>query len=121
MSMETIEKTTATDAPVSFTEGAINELHRLINTLGINEDQGLRIGVKGGGCSGLSYLLAFDHKNEGDQQYIVDGIKVFMTPAHLMYLVGMQVDWEDGLNNKGFSFSNPNAVKTCGCGTSFSA
>lgn len=108
-------------SPITFTEGARAELLKLINTLNISGEQGLRIGVKGGGCSGLSYLLAFDSKEEGDTEYMTDGIKILMNKAHLMYLVGMQVDWEDGLNNKGFTFSNPNATTTCGCGTSFAA
>lgn len=120
--MEVIEKPVAVDnSPISFTDGAKSELHRLVNTLNISDEQGLRIGVKGGGCSGLSYLLAFDHKEEGDTEYSVDGIKVLMNKAHLIYLVGMQVDWEEGINNKGFTFSNPNAKSTCGCGESFSA
>lgn len=108
-------------APISFTEGAKSELHRLVETLSIGEEQGLRIGVKGGGCAGLSYLLAFDGKEDDDTTYEVDGIKVLMKKSSLMYLVGMQVDWEEGLNNKGFTFSNPNASETCGCGESFSA
>lgn len=112
---------TLAPSPITFTEGARTELLKLINTLSISEEQGLRIGVKGGGCSGLSYLLAFDSKEDGDTEYMADGIKILMNKAHLMYLVGMQVDWEDGLNNKGFTFSNPNATTTCGCGTSFAA
>ncbi len=119
--MEVIEKTKiVNNAPISFTEGAKNELMRLIKTLSISEEQGLRIGVKGGGCSGMSYLLAFDNKEDDDSVYLTEGIKVLIKKAHLMYLVGMQVDWEDGLNNKGFTFSNPNAASTCGCGESFS-
>jgi len=109
-----------TNAPITFTEGAKNELYRLLQTLNIDDKQGLRIGVKGGGCAGLSYLLAFDHMEEDDTIYHADGIRVLMKKPNLMYLVGMQVDWEDGLNNKGFTFSNPNAAETCGCGESFS-
>ncbi len=120
--MEVIEQTkVVNNAPISFTEGAKTELVRLIQTLNIGEGQGLRIGVKGGGCAGMSYLLAFDHKETDDSVYTTDGINVLIKKAHLMYLVGMQVDWEDGLNNKGFTFSNPNAASTCGCGESFSA
>lgn len=109
------------DAPISFTEGAKTELLRLMQTLNISNEQGLRIGVKGGGCAGMSYLLAFDSKENDDSVYMANGVKVLIKKAHLMYLVGMQVDWEDGLNNKGFTFSNPNATNTCGCGDSFSA
>ena len=81
----------------------------------------LRIGVKGGGCSGMSYLLAFDKKEAGDNEYEVEGIKMVMNKAHVMYVLGMEVDWENGLANRGFSFNNPNASSTCGCGQSFSA
>lgn len=109
------------DAPISFTNGAKEELSRLMKTLSISNEQGLRIGVKGGGCAGMSYLLAFDHQEADDSIYMVDDVKVLIKKAHLMYLVGMQVDWEDGLNNKGFTFNNPNAANTCGCGESFSA
>lgn len=120
--MDVIENKPKVDAaPITFTNGAMQELKRLIETLSIGEEQGLRIGVKGGGCAGLSYLLAFDHKEDDDSVYTVDGIKVLIKKPSLMYLVGMEVDWEDGLNNKGFTFNNPNASDTCGCGESFSA
>lgn len=107
-------------APVSFTEGAIKELSKLKDQQEISDDFGLRVGVEGGGCSGMNYILGFDQKKEGDQEYIIDGIKVFMNKTHQMYLVGMQIDWQDGLNSRGFSFSNPNATSSCGCGSSFS-
>jgi iron-sulfur cluster assembly protein len=96
-------------------------LHRLRASLTLSEDQFLRIGVKGGGCSGMSYLLAFDKKEEKDQEYEIEGIPVVMNKAHTMYVVGMVIGWEEGLNNRGFTFSNPNASETCGCGQSFSA
>lgn len=84
-----------------------------------DKTQQLRIGVKGGGCSGLSYILGFDHKKESDQEFEQDGITYLMDKSHEMYLYGMQVDWQEGLNNRGFTFKNPNASSTCGCGTSF--
>ena len=87
----------------------------------IPHDHGLRIGVKGGGCSGFSYILGFDKKNENDDEYDVNGLKVYMQKSHAIYLLGMEIDWVEGLNNRGFSFNNPNASSTCGCGTSFSA
>ncbi|PWT97392.1 MAG: iron-sulfur cluster assembly accessory protein [Bacteroidetes bacterium] len=107
-------------APVNFTPGAIVEIKRLIEEDSINEKgEQLRVGVKGGGCSGLSYVLGFDQKDEKDQEFQIDGINVIMNPAHEIYLFGMEIDWEDGLNSRGFVFKNPNASKTCGCGTSF--
>lgn len=107
--------------PIGFTSSALQELHRLYTELNVSDDAVLRIGVKGGGCSGLSYLLAFDKKEEGDSDYEIEGIPVVMKKAQVMYVLGMEVDWETGLSNRGFSFNNPNAAETCGCGQSFSA
>jgi len=107
-------------APVTFTEGAVKELLKLKDQQELGEDFGLRVGVEGGGCSGMNYVLGFDQKKEGDQEYLIDGIKVFMHKAHGLYLVGMQINFQDGLNARGFTFNNPNAASTCGCGTSFS-
>lgn len=114
------ESTTAI-LPVTLTEGAITQLKRIREEQSIPEDHGLRIGVKGGGCSGFTYILGFDKKTEADDEFEMDGIRVFMQKSHSMYLLGMQIDWVEGLNNRGFSFDNPNASSTCGCGTSFSA
>ena len=91
-----------------------------MNDPGFDTSKHLRIGVKGGGCSGLSYLLGFDDKQSEDEEYEVDGLRFIMNKSHGLYLMGMQVDWLDGLSARGFSFTNPNASKTCGCGTSFS-
>jgi len=107
-------------APVSFTEGAVKELKKLKDQQELNDDFGLRVGVEGGGCSGMTYVLGFDQKKDGDQEYEIEGIRVFMHKAHGLYLVGMQIDFQDGLNARGFTFNNPNAASTCGCGTSFS-
>lgn len=107
-------------APVQFTPGARAELLRLMNDPGFDTSKHLRIGVKGGGCSGMSYVLGFDDKQEQDEHYEVDGLPFIMNKSHGLYLMGMQIDWEDGLNARGFSFTNPNASKTCGCGSSFS-
>ena len=107
-------------APVTLTEGAKQEIRKLISQQELAEDYGLRLGVEGGGCSGMSYVLGFDQQKEGDQEYLIDNIKVFMHKAHGLYLVGMEVDFQNGLNSRGFTFSNPNASSTCGCGTSFS-
>ena len=104
---------------MTLTEGAIEQVKKLMNEEGFNTTQALRIGVKGGGCSGMTYVLGFDHTNESDQSFDIEGIPCIMNKAHEMYLYGMQVDWQDGLNNRGFVFKNPNAAATCGCGTSF--
>ena len=107
-------------APVSFTDGAVKELIKLRNQQEIGDDFGLRVGVEGGGCSGMNYILGFDQKKDGDQEYYINDIKVFMHKAHGLYLAGMQIDFQDGLNARGFTFNNPNAASTCGCGSSFS-
>jgi len=116
--MNTAVETVA--APVSFTGGAIKELHKLKDQQELGDDFGLRVGVEGGGCSGMNYVLGFDQKKEGDQEFLLEGIRVFMHKAHGLYLAGMQIDFQDGLNARGFTFNNPNAASTWGCGTSFS-
>ncbi|MBK9257993.1 MAG: iron-sulfur cluster assembly accessory protein [Saprospiraceae bacterium] len=108
-------------APVTLTSGAIEQLKRIHQEQNLSDEHGLRIGVKGGGCSGFSYVLGFDVQKEKDDIFEISGFKVFMEKAHAIYLLGMQIDWADGLNNRGFTFTNPNAKETCGCGTSFSA
>lgn len=107
--------------PIILTVGAISQLHRILNEQNVPENYGLRVGVKGGGCSGFTYVLGFDEQKEKDSVYEVNGIKVLMEKAHAIYLLGMEIDWHDGLNNRGFVFNNPNAKESCGCGTSFSA
>lgn len=118
--METLQEKEIQTAPISFTPGAIEELNSLRSSLVTADESYLRIGVKGGGCSGLSYLLAFDKKEDADKEFEVQGLQVVMNKAHIMYVLGMVIDWENGLNNRGFTFNNPNAKDTCGCGQSFS-
>jgi iron-sulfur cluster assembly protein len=85
------------------------------------ETGGLRLGVQGGGCSGLTYNIRFDGKpRERDRVFDYDGIRVFVDPKSFIYLNGMILDYQEGLMQQGFVFRNPNASKTCGCGTSFS-
>lgn len=112
--METIAQ-----SPVKLKDGAIKEIHRLMQEPGFDATQFLRVGVKGGGCSGMSYILGFDRKEEDDEQYQIDDIPVVMNKAHGMYLFGIEIDFQQGLNARGFVFSNPNASSTCGCGSSF--
>lgn len=104
---------------VKITPTACEEVKKLI--LGENKPEiGLRLGVKGGGCSGLSYDIKFTPKENGDTVIAMEGFNVFMDAKSIIYLKGMQLDYQGGLNGKGFVFSNPNATSTCGCGESFS-
>lgn len=109
----------AITTPVSFTEGAIKEIRKLMEKEGFDTKQALRAGVKGGGCSGMTYIMGFDQQQENDLVFEIEGIRCIMNKAHEMYLSGMEIDWQEGLNNRGFTFKNPNASTTCGCGTSF--
>ena len=106
-------------APVTLTSRAVAEIRRLMAADGFDTSKKLRIGVKGGGCSGMSYILGFDDQQAADETFETDGLSYLMNPGHGIYLLGMEVDWQDGLNSRGFTFTNPNASKTCGCGTSF--
>ncbi len=104
---------------VKITPKACEEVKRLIKAEG-KPEIGLRLGVKGGGCSGLSYDLQFTPQEKGDTILEGDGFQVFMDAKSMIYLKGMQLDFQDGLQGKGFVFVNPNASSTCGCGESFS-
>lgn len=118
----TLETTTtkfANLAPVHVTPTALNELRQLLYEHEVSPENGIRVGVKGGGCSGLSYILGFDKKQDEDEEFTIDGVHFFMNPAHGMYLMGMEIDYINGLNNRGFTFQNPNATSSCGCGSSF--
>ena len=108
-----------TTTPVILSQNAIIELKRLMTEDNFDQEQVLRVGVKGGGCSGLSYILAFDKAEPLDEHFEIDGINCVMNPAHGIYLMGMQIDWSTGLDARGFVFTNPNASNTCGCGSSF--
>jgi iron-sulfur cluster assembly protein len=110
---------TTIQSPLHFTPQAVQEINRLMHAEGFDKNTFLRIGVKGGGCSGLSYILGFDRQEEKDEEYESEGLHFIMNPAHGIYLAGMEIHWENGLNARGFTFKNPNASKTCGCGTSF--
>jgi iron-sulfur cluster assembly protein len=112
---------TVATQPLNLTESAVKQLKSIITEQKIPADYGLRVGVKGGGCSGFTYILGFDAPKEGDDVFQINGMNVLMQKSHAIYLLGMQIDFLEGLNNRGFSFSNPNATDTCGCGTSFAA
>ena len=116
---DTIPKPIVNDE-ITLTPKAVAEVGRLMATGNIPDRHGLRLSVKGGGCSGLSYVLGFD-ENPGDADKIMEagGLRVFVDPKSLFYISGTVLDFSDGLNGKGFVFNNPQAQRTCGCGSSF--
>ncbi|MFQ5677550.1 MAG: HesB/IscA family protein [bacterium] len=106
---------------IKVTPKAIQEVKKLMSQEHPDEQMGLRVGVKGGGCSGLTYVLDFVKENRPDDKvFEFEGVKVFMDPKSAIYLNGTTLDYSDGLTGTGFSFVNPNAQRTCGCGSSFS-
>ena len=112
---------TEVDTPVRLTETAALEIRKIMDSKPLPEGFALRVGVRGGGCSGMSYMLGFDRRREQDLAFEVDGITVYMDRRHGLYLMGTTVDYQDGLSARGFTFDNPKAATTCGCGSSFSA
>lgn len=121
MNMVTEAPVLESTGPVSLTARAAEEIRNIMSAKNIPDGYHLRVGAKGGGCSGMSYILGFDRKREHDMEFSVDGITVYMDKRHGLYLMGTTVDYQDGLNARGFTFENPNATATCGCGSSFSA
>jgi iron-sulfur cluster assembly protein len=106
---------------ITVTENAKNHAIELIREEKRPSDTFIRVGVDGGGCSGLSYRLEFDNQlKEGDQMFEDKGIKIVVDRKSFLYLVGTELEYTGGLNGKGFIFKNPNANRTCGCGESFS-
>ena len=105
---------------VNVTPKAVEKIRAAFQREGVKG--GLRLGVLGGGCSGLSYQFKFDAKaRPNDNVFEFDGIKVYVDPKSMVFLDGMTLDWKDSLIQSGFAFDNPHAKKSCGCGTSFSA
>jgi len=121
MSVLTQEAKASQACPINLTGVAIDEIKSIITEQNIPEDHGLRIGVKGGGCSGFQYMMGFDVVKENDEVFEVGSVKILLDKMHGMYLVGMEIDYYIGLDNRGFIFNNPNAQSTCGCGSSFTA
>ena len=112
--------TPASGQLVQVTDKAITEVNRLLATDSEKRGKGLRLGVIGGGCSGFSYKIEFDKPKELDNILPFDGFEVYLDPKSSIYLKGITLDFQDGLEGKGFRFVNPNATNTCGCGESFS-
>ena len=100
-------------------DGAIKEIKYLLELKELGDSFGVRVGVRGGGCSGFTYHLEFGRKSQGDIEMEKEGVKFFTDPKSLLYLNGTTLTYTDGLQGKGFSFENPNAAQTCGCGESF--
>ena len=108
------------ETEIKITEKAVKEVKAIMSENNVPENYGLRVGVKGGGCSGLTYTLNFDAEpREGDTIIDQNNVKLFVDGKSLFYLTGTELDFTSGLNGKGFIFNNPNATKTCGCGESF--
>jgi iron-sulfur cluster insertion protein len=106
---------------VNLTPKALEAVRKMSAKEGLGADQGLRIAVVGGGCSGFQYSLNFDAKKDGDVITKFDGVTVLVDEISLPYIAGTTLDYVEGLHNAGFRFDNPRATRTCGCGSSFSA
>jgi iron-sulfur cluster assembly accessory protein len=118
--------TASTAAPAPGPEGMVNittlaasKVNEIRDAEGIEGNQYLRLRVVGGGCAGFSYDLYFDEATEVDRQMEINGVKVVVDEMSLMYLVGTEIDYVEGLAGAGFKFQNPNVKSTCGCGSSF--
>ena len=113
-------ETTPEEIPVRITAKAVEMVKKALSEEGLG-NHGLRVAVQGGGCSGLQYSLDFaDSARMGDSVFTIEGLTVYIDMASLHYLQGTEIDYVSGLQGAGFKFSNPNAVRTCGCGHSFS-
>lgn len=115
------ENTSASVPGINLTPKALEMVKQMHAKEGLGADQGLRISVVGGGCSGFQYSLSFDEQKEGDTTQEIDGTKIFVDEISLPYIAGTTLDYVDGLHAGGFRFDNPRASRTCGCGSSFSA
>jgi iron-sulfur cluster assembly protein len=105
--------------PISISPPAIEALKDAIAIENLQDDVALRVGLRGGGCAGFEYVLDFTSPRSHDYRMFFDGVKVYMDPVSAMHLEGTTVDYVTSLMGSGFKFINPNATKTCGCGSSF--
>jgi iron-sulfur cluster assembly protein len=108
---------------VTITEKAAGEIQRVISEQNFPAGTVLRIGVAGGGCSGFQYSLGFDNQSDAAKDHVSDqhGVRVAVDKKSALFLDGTTVDFHEGIDRRGFTFNNPNAVRSCGCGSSFSA
>ena len=105
--------------PVILTDRAAKQIVQIKENENLDENLYLRVAVEGGGCSGLNYKLGFDIRTDEDTIVTSNNIEIVIDPKHLMYLNGITIDYPDGLDARGFTFENPNASESCGCGSSF--
>jgi len=108
------------ESMVLITPVAASKVNEIRDAEAIEANMALRLRVVGGGCAGFSYDLYFDEPAEVDRQFEIQGVKVVVDEMSLMYLVGTEIDYVEGLQGAGFKFNNPNVKSTCGCGSSFS-
>ena len=113
------QNNTVESQAVSLTERAADQVRKILQEQDDSGNLYLRVAVEGGGCSGLSYKLGLDHKTEDDEIIESQGLEIIVKSKHMMYLEGISIDYPDGLDARGFTFDNPNASETCGCGSSF--
>ena len=109
----------AVSSIVNITERAVNEIREIVSRENPGDGTALRLGVVGGGCSGLSYKMEFSTPADNDEVISAEGVTIVLDPKSAIYLKGVTLDFQDGLAGKGFVFLNPNASNTCGCGESF--
>lgn len=107
------------DETVHLTERAARQVEKIRSDEKLSDNLYLRVAVEGGGCAGLSYKLGFDEETENDLHLNLENVDVVVDKRHMLYLDGVTIDYPDGLDARGFTFSNPNASDTCGCGSSF--
>jgi iron-sulfur cluster assembly protein len=110
---------TETTQPIKLTDKAANKIKELLGEQENGSEQALRVAVRGGGCSGFQYALAFDAPKEDDHRFESDGVAVVVDKTSMQFVFGSEVDWVDGLQGAGFSVNNPNVEAACGCGSSF--
>jgi iron-sulfur cluster assembly accessory protein len=110
---------TESPQPIKLTDKAASKINELLAEQPDSGEQALRVAVRGGGCSGFQYALAFDAPKEDDHRFENQGVSVVVDKASMQFVFGSEVDWVDGLQGAGFSVNNPNVVAACGCGSSF--
>ena len=104
---------------ISLTDKAVGKIAELLGSQEGTESQALRVAVRGGGCSGFQYALAFDQAKDDDHVFEVDGVSVVVDKVSMQFVFGSEVDYVEGLQGAGFQVNNPNVVAACGCGSSF--